>query len=237
MSLAPQPGRDWALFLDIDGTLLDIAERPEKVVVPETLSSSLLTASNFLGGALALVSGRTLEDIDRLLEPIRLPCAAEHGAVLRLSDGSLQSFGPDHRVPADLRASIRAAAAAWPGSLVEEKRFNVVIHFRQAPQHEAAIGEFVSGVASRLDSDFEVLHARMAFEIRHRGIDKGAAVRTFMQKVPFASRKPVFVGDDVTDQDGFDAALAMGGLALDVRTVFANAPIEVRRWLERFSRK
>src|ERR1700722_6042740 len=131
-SQPPRPDRNWALFLDIDGTLLDIAESPDTVIVPADLPKTLLAASQFLSGALALVSGRALDDVDRLMSPLRLPCAAEHGAVLRLPDGSSIRPSADHAVPAMLRDQLRAVVRRWPGVRVEEKQFTIAVHFRLA---------------------------------------------------------------------------------------------------------
>ena len=123
-------------------------------------------------------------------------------------------------VPERLREKLREAAARWPGASVEEKTFNIVVHYRQAPSRGDEIHAFIQSLVA--GEDFEVLPARMAFEIRHRALNKGAAVDAFMAEKPFASRVPVFVGDDVTDEDGFRAAEALGGLAVDVRMVFAR---------------
>ena len=234
-SQPPHPGRNWALFLDIDGTLLDIAPGPRAVVVPEGLQQILLAACQFLAGALALVSGRPLEDIDRLMAPLRLPCAAEHGAVLRFSDGSVRSHSEDYAVPAGLRDRMREKVHKWPGAVLEEKQFNVVIHFRQVPNFAVEIGKFANAVAWEAGPQFEALPARMAFEVRHRNLNKGSALRAFMTKIPFVARVPVFVGDDVTDNDGFAASRDLGGLALEVSEAFDGEPRKVRHWLQTFS--
>ena len=225
--------RDWALFLDIDGTLIDIAERPDAVVVPPDLIATLQTVSERLGGALALVSGRAQVAIEWLMTPHVLPAAAEHGAILRLADGSLEA-GVTRVVPPGWREHLKAETRGWPGILVGEKHASVVVHYRMAPEREAAVRELVTRIAAE-DPDFEVLPARMAFEIRPRGADKGSAVRRFLQTPPFHARRPVFVGDDITDEDGFAAARAAGGLALHVGRDFAGEPAHVRRWLKTFA--
>jgi trehalose 6-phosphate phosphatase len=233
----PRPDRNWALFLDIDGTLLDIAESPNAVTVPLDLPETLLAASRFLSGALVLVSGRMLDDIDRLMAPLHLPCAAEHGAVLRFSDGSQQAPGAKSAIPVALRNQLRAVVRRWPGVRVEEKQFTVAVHFRSAPTREGEVHALVKAIAQSAGPAFEVLSARMAFEIRHREFCKGSAVRAFMRTPAFDSRIPVFVGDDVTDEDGFDAARALGGMALNVPIVFGNEPANVRRWLGAFAER
>jgi len=230
----PVPHTNWALFLDIDGTLIDIASRPDAVEIPEMLPPLLWATRERLGGALALVSGRPLDDIDRMMAPYRFPCAAEHGAIVRFGDGSARIHRDDQVVPEALRNVLRNAATRWPGAHIEEKTFNVVVHYRQAPANADEIRSFLHSVVGKSGKDFEILPARMAFEIRHRALNKGAAVDAFMAEKPFASRVPVFVGDDVTDEDGFRAAEALGGLGVDVRVVFAGEPADVRAWLATF---
>ena len=230
----PGPSEDWALFLDIDGTLLDIAEQPGGVVVPRSLPPLLTSIRARLGGALALVSGRRLADIDRLMAPAELPCAAEHGACLRLADGSVHSVSERNAVPEILRRRLHSATRTWPGVFVEDKRFNVAVHFRQAPSFRDQVERFMHDLADEAGNGFEVLSARQSFELRHRSSNKGDAVRRFMTEPTFSSRRPVFVGDDVTDEDGFVVALELGGLALDVRVQFDGRPARVREWLASF---
>jgi trehalose 6-phosphate phosphatase len=230
----PQPRPNWALFLDIDGTLLDIAPRPDAVAAPSGLAKSLARASRWLGGALALASGRTLPEIDQLMAPLCLPCVAEHGAVLRFPSGATTFAGQDCVTPDRWRVELRAGARDWKGVLVEDKAFSVAVHYRLAPERVDEVRELVRAIAAQ-DPAFEVLPARMAFEIRHRSLTKAAAVDRFMPTPPFAGRFPVFVGDDVTDEDGFRAARAMGGLGLNVQDCFGGEPAQVRRWLNAFA--
>ena len=230
----PTPRPDWALFLDIDGTLLDIAPRPDEVEVPGTLAPTLARVKSWLGGAVAIASGRPLIEIDRLMAPLRLASASEHGAVIRGPDGAIDLAGADRVVPGAWKARLREASRDWAGVLVEEKSYGVAVHFRLAPHREREIRDLVEALVSDNAREFEVLPARMAFEIRHRALTKAVAVDRFMAQPPFAGRVPVFVGDDVTDEDGFRAAAAMGGLALNVQESFGGRPSEVRRWLAAF---
>ena len=130
---------------------------------------------------------------------------------------------------------MHAAARDWPGVLVEEKTHGVAVHYRLAPQREGEVHDLVRAIVAQDAENFEVLPARMAFEVRHRTLTKATAVTSFMPRPPFSGRVPVFVGDDVTDEDGFRAAEAMGGLGLRVQDVFGGQPAQVRRWLETFS--
>jgi trehalose 6-phosphate phosphatase len=227
----PIPDANWALFLDLDGTLIDIAARPDCVVVPDGLVAALSDIRESLGGALALVSGRTLTDIDRLTAPFQFVCAAEHGAILRFANGKVRARREEYVFPEPLRTELRAAAGKWPGVTIEDKTYNIVAHYRQAPTYHAAVRDFTRLLAAKAGPEFEALPARMAFEIRHRKLNKGAAVQAFMSELPFAGRTPVFVGDDVTDEDGFRAAVALGGVGLDVRVQFGGEAAQVRNWI------
>jgi trehalose 6-phosphate phosphatase len=231
---APAPNPNWALFLDIDGTLLDIAPTPDAVQVPDTLTRALLRASAWLGGALAIVSGRPFEQIDRLFSPLRLPGGAGHGAAIRMPSGKIQSASDSHAVPRKWRILLHHAVQQWPGVVVEEKPHGVTVHYRAAQQHKEDVRELVTKLAAQDSKSFEMLPARMAFELRHRALTKAVIVRSLMTHAPFKGRIPVFVGDDVTDHDGFRAAEEKGGIALDVADAFDGKPSAVRAWLEQF---
>ena len=226
----PKAQRDWALFLDLDGTLIDIAATPDGVIVPPDLVSDLAAASAALGGALAVVSGRMLSEVDRLLAPLHLPGAGEHGAVVRLPSGQMDEI--DATVPSDWIDALNDAAAGKPGVLIERKTHSVVAHFRQAPSHEAFLGELCARLAAGRAQEFEVLHGKMMFEIRPRSVTKARPVERLMAVAPFKGRRPVFIGDDVTDEDGMRAAIALGGEGFNVHQAFGGRPGEVRRWLK-----
>jgi trehalose 6-phosphate phosphatase len=225
----PSAQSDWALFLDVDGTLLDIASTPDGVVVPADLVADLAAASRALGGALAVVSGRMLSDVDRLIAPLRPPAGAEHGAVVRLPTGQIDEI--DIKIPPDWTDALRAAAADKPGVLIEPKTHSVVAHFRLAPAHENFLHELCVRLAAGRDDVFEVLHGKMMFEIRPRSVTKARPVERLMAVEPFKGRVPVFVGDDVTDEDGMRAAAALGGAGYNVARSFGR-PADVRRWLK-----
>lgn len=231
---APAPNPHWALFLDIDGTLLDIAATPDAVQVPDTLTHSLLQASTWLGGALAVVSGRPFAQIDRLLSPLRLPGGAAHGAFIRMPNGTMEAASDTLAVPSAWRTLLNNAVQMWPGVVVEDKHHCVAVHYRTAPERKDEVEELVTRLAGQDHENFEALPARMAFEIRNRALTKAVVVRSLMRHAPFKGRIPVFVGDDVTDHDGFRAAEEKGGIALDVGLAFDGRPAAVRAWLERF---
>ncbi len=219
-----------ALFLDIDGTLLDIAARPELVVIPPGLPVMLAALRARLGGALAILSGRKLAQIDQFF-PIGLPAAAEHGAILRDATGIIHQLAPRPAAYARWLATLGREARDIPGVLIEEKDISLVIHYRQAPQ----AGEHLRAIAERLIAesgpDVVLLPAHMAFELRPRGSGKDFALAWFMKHAPFAGREPVFIGDDVTDEPAIALANELGGAGLHVARDFGGNPQQVRDWL------
>jgi trehalose 6-phosphate phosphatase len=232
--LPPRPNlihlQDWALFLDLDGTLLDVAASPDSVQVPKHLIETLAVLRARLGGALAILSGRSLRIIDRLLHPLLLAAAGEHGAVVRLPDGSPRETGPETVVPAHWRQLIHRQAESWPGVLVEEKSHGVAVHYRGNLSAAIPVMSMLEQLIES-DSSFHVLPALMARELRHKTINKGRALVTLMETEPFRGRRPLFVGDDVTDEDAIEAAARLGGIGLRVPDSFENEPARVRAWL------
>lgn len=208
----PSPRRDWALFFDIDGTLLDIATSPDAVVVPPTLRDNLAALHRALG-AVALVSGRSLSTIDALFAPLVLPAAGQHGAERRISqERTVISPLPALRA---LVAPLQQFAAAHPGILIEDKGGSIAIHYRAAP----TLAGQVTALADRLaasDTALEAMPARMAVDLKPRAVSKGAAIAWFLDRPPFAGRVPVFVGDDTTDESGFAAVNERGGHSVHV---------------------
>ena len=217
-----------ALFLDFDGTLVEIAARPDAVVVPPTLPLLLGRLSQRLGGALAVVSGRPLVELDRLL-PVGIVKVGDHGATIRLSpDGPL--LEQPLPVPADAwRERAAAFARAWPGTLLENKAYGFALHYRQVPEAEAPARAAMAAIIAG-DPDFTLLPARMAWEVVPRGATKGTAVAALMMRAPFRGRAPVFIGDDATDEAGMAAARAAGGHGLRLQERFGT-PAALRAWL------
>ncbi len=232
-----------ALFLDVDGTLLDIAAAPEKVVVPEGLVETIARLERALGGALAIVTGRTLADLDQLFYPLRTRAAGVHGAEMRYAPDAVATESPAAAaMPAGLWREFAVATLAFSGVQLENKRYSFTAHYRAAPQAAAPLRAALQAVLARHAAQgFELADALSAYEIRRRGVDKGEAVRQFMARAPFIGRRPVFVGDDVSDEDGFRSVADRRGLAFSVGAtrsevdhVFAD-PANVRQWLERLA--
>ena len=218
-----------ALLLDCDGTLLDLAATPSAVIVPDGLVAALHRIRDRLDGALAVVTGRPIAQIDALLGGAPTAVAGEHGATIRVAPGAATR---EVALPVPPTAWIEHAAAAvesFPGALLERKRRGFVLHYRLAP----AAGPELERTARELvaaDPRFAVMPASMAWEVKALGVDKGTAATAIMAVPPFAGRVPVFIGDDVTDEDGMAAARAMGGHGFRVADAFGDAG-GVRAWL------
>jgi len=219
-----------ALFLDIDGTLIDLAATPQAVTVPPDLPAVLRQTQARLGGALAILSGRKLADIDHLLGA-GLPAAAEHGALLRGADGVLTKHAKRPAAYAHWLKVLNAEIREMPGVLIEEKEFSMVVHYRQAPQFEAELSQLVERLIGGSD-DAVLLLAHCAFEMKPRGGNKGDALAWFMQTLPFAGRLPVFIGDDITDEPAIQKAAELGGLGLHVARDFGGKTQSVRDWIK-----
>jgi trehalose 6-phosphate phosphatase len=233
----PSPSPDWALFLDFDGTLVELAAAPSAVRIPAELPGILDRLRQGLGGAVALVSGRKLGDLDRYLGALALPAAGQHGAEMRGDDGVVRALVAENLI-SPLAPAIGAFAAARPGLVVEDKGMSIALHYRQAPEHRDAAGAFMKRLAADHDGGLETIAGHCVFEIKARAMNKGNAVIRFLEDKPFKGRIPVFVGDDTTDEDGFRVALGLGGAAIRVGLTgpsLAQAriadPAEARRWL------
>src|ERR1700760_2540408 len=227
-----------AILLDIDGTLLDLARTPREVWVPPGLAATLHALHERTGGALALVSGRSLNDIDLIFAPERFPAIGGHGAEMRLSIGS--EAVATHAPPMDqeLKRRLAAIARLSPGILLEDKGYSLALHYRLAPHAEKAIYEAVSLIRADLpNAPIEVLPGKCVCEIKPAGFDKASGVRELMTHEPFRGRRPVFIGDDVTDESVFAITPELGGLAFSVgRRAHGVAghfdePRDVRDWL------
>jgi trehalose 6-phosphate phosphatase len=225
----PALNPDSALFLDIDGTLIDLAATPQSVEVAPGLPTRLRQTQAKLGGALAILSGRKIADIDRLLGP-GLPCAAEHGALLRNAAGDLLQKVQRLAAYDKWLAILRTEIQDMPGVLIEEKEFSLVVHYRQAPQYEPDLSQLVDHLIGGSD-DAILMLAHCAFELKPRGGGKADALSWFMQHPPFAGRVPVFIGDDITDEPAIEKAIELGGTGLHVARDFGGKTQAVRDWI------
>jgi trehalose 6-phosphate phosphatase len=230
----PPPAHDWALFLDVDGTLLDLATTPDGVHVPADLIDDLRRLHDALGGALALVSGRRLEMLDALFAPLQLPAIGLHG--LQRRNAVHGEHAPPHEL-ASVLAAARDLVAKYPGALVEDKGITIALHWRNAPVAEEPLHEFASSALIDLPG-YCLQPGHDVLELRPDGHDKGDAIAALLQTDTFRDRMPVFVGDDLTDEHGFDAVNARHGITVLVGSRAQSAamhrlrdPTAVRAWL------
>jgi trehalose 6-phosphate phosphatase len=215
---APPLDATSALFLDVDGTLLEIAPRPELVRVPEGLPSLLVRLSAQREGALALISGRPLAQLDQLFQPWQGAAAGLHGLERRRADGILASVVDSASAAAldRLRPKLAALASDGTGLILEDKGGTLALHYRAAPQRETEIRAVVEALHREIGSVLRLISGKMVVEFQPRSADKGRAIAAFLAEAPFLGRRPIFVGDDTTDEDGFAEIRRRGGLAVRV---------------------
>jgi trehalose 6-phosphate phosphatase len=228
------------VFLDVDGTLLELTDTPFATYADDDLKSLLGRVALRLHGALALVSGRSIEYLDALFAPLNLPIAGLHGVERRSASGKLERGGIDPSHLDRARATLGALVAGHPGTLLEDKGRTVAVHFRLAPHAEAVVRQSVTGILGQLGAGYHAQDGNMMIEIKPRGFSKGAAIGAFMREAPFAGRVPVFLGDDLTDLDGFSVVESHGGISIGVGERVKGkyqleGPTAVRAWLARIA--
>ncbi len=215
----------WAFFLDIDGTLLELAERPERVRVDAALVRLLGELHRAAGGAVALISGRSVAGVDALFAPLELPVAGQHGIERRDGAGHMHRHVGALEPLRRAAARLQAYAAARPGLALEDKGASLALHYRQAPKLVDEARAAMAAVAAALGEAFELQGGKMVLELKPGGRDKGSVIEEFMHEAPFRGRTPVFVGDDLTDEYGFGVVNRMGGHAIKV-----GAGASTARW-------
>jgi len=214
-ALLPPWRDDWALFLDVDGTLLTIAATPTAVSVPERAVGLLARLRDKLTGALALVSGRPIADLDRLFAPLRLPVAGAHGTERRDATGRVQRRDCSAALAPAMRV-LAAWAASHPGVILEDKGAALALHYRRAPELESAARDVMAAAVIAAGPAFHVQHGKKVVEITVDAVNKGSAIAQFMTEPPFLGRLPVFLGDDLTDENGFEVVNRLGGHSVAV---------------------
>jgi trehalose 6-phosphate phosphatase len=226
-----------AILLDVDGTLVDIAPTPEEVHVPPGLRRTLFRLVGATNGALALVSGRTLNSIDALFAPLVTAAIGCHGAQMRRSAES-DSATRMPVLPENIRLACCDVAALEPRIRIEDKTFTLAFHYRQAPDREYALRALLRERLAPFTTDYVLMDGKSVIEIKPRLCTKGEALRALMHLPPFAGRRPVFLGDDTTDEYAFAVLPEFGGIGISVGRPMENAdyafaaPRDVRRWLE-----
>jgi trehalose 6-phosphate phosphatase len=212
----PLPTTAWCLFLDVDGTLLELAEHPGAVSVDPLLMPLLERLRAAANGAVALVSGRTIADLDRLFGELRLPLAGMHGCERRDAQGALHVAPVALEQLADVREGLKRLVARHPGLLLEDKGAGLALHFLQARELEHELRAEVALLAAPLVPRFALLDGHAVIEVKPAAHTKDSAVTAFMEEEPFRGRQPIFIGDDQTDYGGFEAVRRFDGLAIAV---------------------
>lgn len=235
----PHATDSWAFFLDVDGTLFELADRPDAVHTDPAIMQLLAGLRAASGGAVALISGRPVAAVDSLFSPLRLPVAGLHGIERRDALGKLHSHSFAEAPLRRIAGRLAACATQHAGLIFEDKGLALALHYRQAPHLKDVVHETAAAVAVELGEEFELMHGKMVIEIKPGGRNKGAAIEEFLGEAPFRGRLPVFVGDDVTDEYGFAVVNRLGGHSVKVgpgasaaRWRLADASA-VRDWLTR----
>ena len=203
-----------ALFLDFDGTLVRITDRPDQVKLEPPMRAALDSLVELTGEAVAIISGREIKELDRFLAPLTLPSAGSHGMERRNASGKNVGVSTGASVPTDVTSGLRTHAETHD-LLLEDKASSIAIHFRNAPALEQETRSLADELAAPHPS-LRVIHGHMVAEIASTEQDKGGALRAFMQEAPFKGRTPVAVGDDTTDEDAFRAAQDLGGIGIRI---------------------
>jgi trehalose 6-phosphate phosphatase len=210
------PERNIALFLDVDGTLLEIASTPDSVKVPAALRNTLHLAAARENGALALISGRSISELDRLFAPCLFPAAGQHGLERRDAEGRLMQPSVDGELLQPAREALSGLQMQHEGLLLEDKGAALAMHYRLAPKCESVVRKVMAELAAPLVGQFVLRWGKCVLELAPAGYSKRTAIEAFMSEAPFAGRAPVFVGDDITDEDGFAAVNELRGYSIHV---------------------
>nr|WP_238711756.1 MULTISPECIES: trehalose-phosphatase [Tenebrionibacter/Tenebrionicola group] len=214
-SLPPLRPGSYAFFFDLDGTLAEIKPQPEQVVIPQTVRHRLGQLARLCDGAVALISGRSMAELDRLAAPLHLPLAGVHGAERRDISGKVLRVNLAPTLVEQLSRYLVEELSVFPGARLEIKGMAFALHYRQAPQHASAIIQLANRLVAQHDG-LSLQPGKSVVEIKPAGISKGSAIAAFMHEAPFAGRRPVFLGDDLTDEAGFDIVNELNGVSIKI---------------------
>lgn len=233
----PPASPDWAYFLDVDGTLLELAATPGAVHVPDQLRLILTQTQQRCDGALAIVSGRPIRELDRLLALPQLCAAGQHGLEIRDARGAVRQLRFEGGDLAPVIDYLQLLRQRHPGLLLEDKGATLAIHYRQAPALAGHLSCLLKGVLA-MQPTLRLQRGKFVYELKPAGADKGTAIATLMASPPFAGRRPVFLGDDLTDEHGFATVNRLEGISIKVGNGRTCAQYRignvdaVHRWLE-----
>lgn len=242
LTAPPVLSGQYAFFFDLDGTLAEIQTHPEQVTLPEAIRSTLHQLAQQQSGALALISGRSMTELDALAAPYRFPLAGVHGAEHRDINGQNFIVSLPTALAGEVQQWLEQAIAELTGCELENKGMAFALHYRQAPQHQQAIEQLAAKTVARFDG-LALQPGKCVVEIKPAGINKGAAIHAFMQEAPFRGRIPVFVGDDLTDEAGFEVVNRAGGVSVKVGagTTHARWRLEsvaqTHKWLQQLTQQ
>lgn len=228
---------DWAFFLDVDGTLIDIADLPDAIRVDTALLELIAHLHRASGGAVALVTGRSLSDLEHHLGPLRLPMAGQQGLERRDAAGRLWIHAAAPATKFEIKEALAPVLVRHPGLLLEDKGLTLALHYRQAPQLAAYAHRLMGRLARSAGPALELQAGKRVVEIKPAGFDKGTAVSEYLSEPPFMGRRPVFIGDDLNDEHGFAEVNKLDGISIKVGKGSSCARFRlpdvaaVRRWL------
>jgi trehalose 6-phosphate phosphatase len=245
-NIAPSLPADFkqiAILLDVDGTILDLAATPRDVFVPDSLRETLEQLWERTGGAVAFVSGRPVGELDLIFSPLQLPAIGGHGAELRTVAAAIPQAPRLPPLDPRIKRQFAEIAEAGPGIILEDKGYALALHYRLAPEKEGLVREAAARICAGLHaSSIELLPGKLVMEVKQAGFSKATAVRELMTYPPFAERRPIFIGDDVTDLGVFDILRDFNGIGVSVGQKlpgvdgYFERPADVRRWLDQVSR-
>lgn len=233
----PAPSADWAYFLDVDGTLIDIADTPDAALADRGLLQLIVGLHQLSGGAVALVSGRALSDLEKRIGGIRIPLAGQHGLERRDAAGRLWIHAAPPREKSAIKEALMPILARHPGLLLEDKGLTLALHYRLVPRLAGYAHRLMGRCMREINTVLELQRGKCVIEVKPAGIDKGTAVAEFLGEPPFKTRRPVFIGDDVTDEHGFAEVNRLDGISIRVGRGSTCARYRlsdvkaVRRWL------
>jgi trehalose 6-phosphate phosphatase len=228
---------DWAWFFDIDGTLVEIASAPSRIIVHDELSPTIVQLHVLTGGAVSLITGRAISDVDRFFYLPGIPVAGQHGLELRGADGETTSHPVREETLRRVRDALTDAVARHPGLVAEFKGMSIALHYRMVPGLAGYAHRLVRALRAEYAQDFVIQKGKRVVELKHAGADKGELIRRLMTTKPFKGRTPVFIGDDLTDEAGFGMVNEMSGYSIKVGPGRTSARFrlrtvtQVRQWL------